>query len=142
MKYAITWLILAILVVVGLGSLNWPTLHHLALHGVPATGVVVELLPDIHDTVRYRYKVKGQTFEGQRSSWPPNPPSEKLHVGQQVVIYFDPHQPEKSVLGEPKPMLDNECISIALSAIMVPSFIVVVWAWRTSRRRRDSTSKT
>jgi hypothetical protein len=135
MKYAITWLLLTIVIAVGIGSLNWSGYHRLAAVGVSGQASVVELLPKIHNTVRYVYRVGGQVFEGRMQSWQPNPPPEQLGVGQSLVIYYDPQHPAESVLGNPKPMLKNETISVALAAVGVPSFIVAAWAWGSSRRQ-------
>jgi hypothetical protein len=134
MKYAITWVLLAILIMVGLGSFNWQTYRRMAARGVPGRATVVELLPKVHETVRYHYEVAGQKFEGQMQSWEPNPPLGQLSIGQSVVVYYDPQRPEESVLGDPKPMLRNEIISILLAAFVGPTFIVAWWAWRMSRK--------
>ncbi len=134
MRYAITWVVLATVIAIVIGRLNWPTFHRLVAVGVSGEGKVVELLPKIHNTVHYDYRVGGQVFEGQMQSWQPNPPLEQLKVGQPVVVYYDPQRPGESVLGNPKPMLQNETISVALAALGVPSFIVATWAWRSSRR--------
>ena len=135
MRYAITWLVLATVVAVGIGSLNWPSYHRLAVAGVPGQATVVELLPKTHNTVRYEYRVGGQVFEGQMQAWQPNAPLEQLRVGQPLIIYYDPQHPAQSVLGDPKPILQNEIVSVALAAIGVPSFIVATWAWRSSRKQ-------
>ena len=137
MKYAITWLLLAIVIAVGIGSLNWPAYRRMAAQRISGKATVVELLPKIHNTVRYEYKVGGQTFQGQMQSWQPNPPLEQLGVGQSLVIYYDPQRPEASVLGDPKPILRNETVSVLLAAFAVPTFVVIVWAWRASRRPVD-----
>jgi hypothetical protein len=134
MRYAITWLALAIAIVIGLGSLNWRAYRSMAACGVSGQATVIELLPKIHNTVRYEYRVAGQAFQGQMQSWQPNPPLTKLSVGQPLVIYYDPRHPEESVLGDPKPMLQNETISVALAAVILPTFIVAPWAWRSSRK--------
>jgi hypothetical protein len=135
-RYAVTWLLLALGITVGIGSLNWPTYRRLAARGVSAQAVVVELLPRFHDTVRYRYDVAGRTFEGQTQSWQPNPPSEKLRIGQPLVIYYDPGHPSTSVLGDPKPILENETISVLLAAFGMPTFVVVVWILNDAGKRR------
>lgn len=137
MRYAITWLLFAILVILVIGSLNWPAYYRMTKRGIRGTGTVVQLLPEIHNTVRYEYQVAGQKFEGQMQSWSPNPALEQLSVGQSLVIYYDPQHPEESVLGEPRRMLDNETISVALAAFGVPTIAVIGWALRSSRRRAN-----
>jgi hypothetical protein len=94
-RYIFTWLGLSVVVAIGIGSLSWPGDHHLAERGVSGRATVIELLPKIHNTLRYEYHVAGQTFQGQMQSWLPNPPVEQLGVGQSLVIYYDPEHPEK-----------------------------------------------
>lgn len=142
MRYAITWLALAITIVVVVGRLNWPGYRRLAAVGVPGRATVVEVLPNIHNTVRYEYRVDGRAFQGQMQSWRPNPPLPQLAVGHALVIYYDPQHPEDSVLGYPKPMLQNETISVALAAVIIPTVMVVSWAWRSSRKHADKSAIT
>jgi hypothetical protein len=130
MKYAIIWLVSAVVIACVIGSQNLPTFHRLAEKGVSEKATIVELLPQIHNTVRYEYQVAGQTFQGRMGSRQPNPPSEQLGVGQSVVIYYDPEHPEVSVLGDPKLMFSSETAPVMLAALIFPTFIVFVLAWR------------
>lgn len=134
MKYAITWLVLAVAIAIGWGSLDLPSYRRLVTQGIRAEGKIIELHPEHHNTARYGYLVAGQTFVGQKQSWQPNPPLEEMRVGQTVVVYYDPESPEQSVLGDPKPILQNEIISIALAAVIGPAFIVLVWRFRRQKR--------
>ena len=134
-KYVVAWLLLAIVITVGIGSLSWPTYRRLAARGVSARAIVIELLPKFHDTIRYRYDVAGRTFEGQKSSWPPNPPSGEIKIGQPLVIYYDPMEPSTSVLSDPKPILENETIFVLLAAFGFPTFVVLVWILSDARKR-------
>ncbi len=136
MRYAITWCLLAATFVFGFGRLNWASFHRLTVQGVSGQATVIELLPKIHNTLRYEYHIAGHTFHGQMQSWPPNPPLEQLAVGQSVVIVYDPEHPENSALGDPHPMLENETISIAFIAIVFPTAIVIRWALIASRNRK------
>jgi hypothetical protein len=138
MKYAITWLLLVVVIAVGVGAINWPSYRRMAARGVSAKATVLELLPSVHNSVRYQYEVGGQTFEGQMQSWQPNPPLEHLVVGQPVVIFYDPQHPAASVLGEPKPILRNETISVLLAAFGVPTVAVLMWVWRAALAGRRS----
>ena len=128
-----TWMALVVAVAIGLGSLNWWPYHRVSNRWVSAKATVLQVLPQVHSTLRYDYHVDGRTFQGQMQPWPPNPPLDKLGIGQSVSIFYDPEHPETSVLGDPKPMLKNETISVALAAVLFPTFVVVVWAWKTSR---------
>jgi uncharacterized protein DUF3592 len=133
MKYVIIWFVLAATVAIGLVSLNWPAYRRMVVRGVSGQATVVDLLPKNHQTVRYEYHVAGRIFQGCMQSWQPNAPLEQLRVGQTLVIYYDPEHPEESVLGDPRPMLKNETISIALGALIFPTFFVLAWARRGRR---------
>jgi hypothetical protein len=137
MKYMLTWFALTVVFTIGIGSLNWPAYHRMAVRGISGQATVIELHPEFHNTVRYEYRVAGQTFRGQMQSWGPNPELRQLSVGQPLVIYYDSEHPETSVLGDPRPMLKNETVSVALAALLFPTFIVLVWAWRTSRKHAN-----
>jgi hypothetical protein len=139
MRYVLTWLVLAVVIAMGIGSLNWLSYRRMAGRGVLGQATVIELLSKIHNTVRYEYPVVGRTFQGQMQSWSPNLPLEQLALGQSVVIYYDPKHPETSVLGDPKPILKNETVSVALAALGVPTLVVAAWASRASRKHEDKT---
>ena len=130
MKYAILWLVLAVVTGFFIGSQNLPTFHRLAERGVSENATVVELLPQFHKTVRYEYHVAGQAYQGRMGSRAPNPPSEQLGVGQSVIICYDPEHPDVSVLGDPKLMFSSETVPVLLAAFMAPTFIVFVLARR------------
>jgi hypothetical protein len=129
MRYVFAWVALALVIALGGGSLNWVSFRRLTAHGIMGQGVVLALTPEIHNTVRYEYYVDGRRFEGQTQLWPPNPPLDRLRVGQSLIVCYDPEHPENSVLGNPIPILENETISIALAALLVPTSLVGVWAW-------------
>ena len=133
-RYLLIWLALAAAITVGIGSLNLPTYHLMTVRGVKGQATVIELLPDVHGTVLYAYQVGRRTFQGQMQPWKPNPELQQLHIGQPLVIYYDPEHPEDSVLGDPRPMLENEIGSVVSAAIIIPTFIVSIWILRTLRK--------
>lgn len=137
MKYMLTWFVLAVVLTIGIGSLNWPVYHRMTMKGISGQATVIELRPEFHNTVRYEYRVAGQTFRGQMQSWGPNPELQQLSVGHPLVIYYDSEHPEVSVLGDPRPMLKNETVSVVLTALLTPTFIVLVWARRASREHAN-----
>jgi hypothetical protein len=139
MRYVLAWLLLAAAIAIGIGRLNWTSYRHMAAHGISGPATVMELLPKIHNSLRYEYQVAGRTFQGQMQSWPPNPALDQLAIGQSLVIYYDPEHPEESVLGDPGPMLRNETISIGLAATLFPTLLVVMWARRAARKHANVT---
>lgn len=126
-KYLLVWGALAAAIVLLIGSLNWRSYYLLAAHGRCTQATIIALLPQDHNTARYQYQVNGRTFEGQMQSWEPNPPLEQMKVGQIVVVYYDPANPAESVLGDPRPILQNETIFILLAALIMPTIIVIAW---------------
>jgi hypothetical protein len=68
-------------------------------------------------------------------SWQPNPPLAQTNEGDSVVIFYDPAHPDVSVLGEPRGMLHNETTFVGRAAIGLPTFIVIAWAFKESRKR-------
>jgi hypothetical protein len=135
MKYFLTWLALVAAVSMGLGSFNVPAFYRLTSRGVASPATVVEILPKIHNTVRYNYSIGGHSFHGSMQSWPPNPVIGELKVGQEVVIYYDREHPDNSALGAPNAMLENELASVILAALIVPTLIVLRIRWWIRRSR-------
>lgn len=125
MAYAGIWVLLAAVLLIGLGSLNWVTYRRLASRGVRGTAKIVELLPKDHHSAVYEYDVSGKSFKGQKCSWPPNPILEEMVAGQSVQVWYDPERPEISVLGDPQPILENETVTILLAAVLGPTVIVL-----------------
>ena len=138
MRYVVAWLILALGFAIGLGSLNWRTYCSLATRGVRAQATILELHPEEHASARYRYRVDGRILEGQRSPSRPNPPLDQLRVGQTVIVYCDPRFPQRSVLGDPQPILLNETGYIAAVALLFPTIIVLRWRSISRRRARKT----
>ena len=81
------------------------------------------------------YHVAGRSFHGQTQPSMPNPPLEQLTIGQPVVVFYDPEKPEDSVLGDPKPILQNETISVLLGATIIPIFLIAILLGKTSRTK-------
>ena len=131
--YAAAWVLLAACITIGLGQPNWPYYHRMTIRGVAGTGSVLQLLPETHDTVRYEYRVGPYKYFGVRTCWAPNRQPAQLHIGDPLVVYYDPQHPEDSVLGCPKVMLNNETTSIALAATGIPSLALIGWALRKAR---------
>jgi len=112
------------------GGLNLPTCWRLAHRGASIRGTVIEVLPNMHATVRYRYNVDGREFFGQRQPRPPNPSFERLAEGAPLTVWYDPEHPEVSVLGLPGALLQGEAISVMLWAVIAPTFILLAWQFR------------
>ena len=131
--YVALWAAGALAIVFGLGSLYRPLYVRLVAHGVPAQGIVRAIHSKPHDIVDYDYGVGGQTFHSTQYPSSPNPAPEQLQVGQPVMLTYNSERPAESLLGDPQPKLQNENISIALAALLMPSFLVFSLARRFRR---------
>jgi hypothetical protein len=136
MKWLALWIFLAVLTFVGIGQLNLP--FYLLLHrGVWSEAAATRLTPEDHHTVHYEYEVGGKRFQGHDQSWKPNPPVERIRVGQVLAVYYDPKNPGRSALGNRRPMLANELIFVGLSALAMPTvFVLRLRGWVRKRRAR------
>jgi hypothetical protein len=86
LKYTAAWLALSILFAALVGGLNWPTYWKLAHSSVSAHGTVIQVLPEMHATVRYRYDVDGREYQGQTQPRQPNPPIGRLAEGAALSV--------------------------------------------------------
>jgi hypothetical protein len=124
MKWVILWLLLAVVAFAAIGSMDLPFFYRIRANGVRQQAIATKLTPEFHYTVYYRYQVDGANFEGRDHPWPPNPPLNEIKVGQSLVVYYDPQNPSRSVLGNPEPMLTNELAFVGVVALVFPTAIV------------------
>jgi hypothetical protein len=120
----IIWIILALIIAVGLGSLNMPKFWRRTKHASQCQGTVTEVTVVYHNTVCYKYTVNNRVYTGQTQTGFPNPEPGNLRSGDALVVFFDPDTPSISVLEAPDTLLKNEIISWGLAAVVFPSFIV------------------
>jgi hypothetical protein len=131
LKYAVAWLVLSILFAALTGGLNWLTYWKLVHRSVSVPGTVIQVLPEMHATVRYRYHADGREYYGQAQPRQPNPPIERLAEGAMLTVWYDPEEPKISVIGLPSALLENETISVVSVAVLFPTFILLAWRYRT-----------
>jgi hypothetical protein len=112
----------------GTGSLNVPAYSQLVKHGVQARGIVTKVTPKFHNTASYVYTVDGRSFDGRNQSWLPNVPVADLKPGDPVIVFYDPQNPSRSVLGNPRPMLENELAFVGLGAVTLPTVVICILA--------------
>ncbi|MGB8815624.1 MAG: DUF3592 domain-containing protein [Minisyncoccia bacterium] len=132
------WLILAVLLAVGIGSLNTPTFWRLTKHASRCQGTVTEVTVEHHNTVRYQYTVSNRVYAGQTQTGAPNREAGKLRSGDALVVFFDSDAPGTSVLEAPDSLLKNEVISWGLAALVMPSLMVFGLKRGLDRNRRKA----
>ena|SRR5438270_218647 len=65
-------------------------------HATLSTATVTRAEPDQHNTVEYTYMVDGITHHGADAANGLDGPASGLRVGQQIRIYYDNRDPDKS----------------------------------------------
>lgn len=133
-----TWICAALLIAGGVGFLNLPTLFVLTTRGQETTGVVLWTEPRQHRSVHYEYWVRGEHYisASQGGAGAGNRDFDHLTQGDRVHVYFDPHDPRLSHLGEPGPALQNEVAAVGVAAVVFPTLLVIGRA-REARRRTN-----
>ena len=133
-----TYLGLAAAVWFGLGGLNLPTFRRLVAEGVRADGTVTA--PDCgnHATVRYTFEVAGRQVAGVGQPGWGNPPCDQLRAGDRLVVWYLPAAPAVNRLGDPRPRLDNELVSVALAATVMPALLVGALTVRWRHRAKHA----
>jgi hypothetical protein len=117
---AITWIVWLVLVSLSIGAvydaLQIKKFRKLQQEGVQTTGTVLSKEPENHRSVKYRYIVEGKAFE--RVGVPGNgtPAFSDLAAGDQVLVTFDPLDPDISVLGEADPIYRQRILVIEFLA--------------------------
>jgi hypothetical protein len=139
----IVWLVLACGIAGNIGSVNIPKFWRQSKHEVRGTGVVTEVTAGLHrPLVCYLYTVGNGTFSGQDQSDAPNPPAEKLCVGDPVVVFYDPAKPSSSTLSDPHGLLTKEIIFAGLAGTVFSTLLVFPIWWRTRRRKQQTNATT
>jgi Protein of unknown function (DUF3592) len=116
------WLVFAGLgLAIGLTLTDW--LHYRNLSsGVGTRGQVIAKEPDNHRIVRYSFRVGQQSFEGVGHGGRGNPSFQQLHVGDQVVVFYDAANPNRSVMGNPSSHQNVELGGIVFLVLFLPLF--------------------
>jgi hypothetical protein len=112
----------------GAGRSAW-NFYRLSHDGVLTQGTVIGLEPENHNTVRYTYKVNGQTYARADQGF------SGFAVDQTVPVYYLPQQPDVSSVGDPDSLLTNELFPLVLATVTFPLFAIVAYAVRYPRFR-------
>ena len=111
------WLVLAAVIAIGLGSINWIRYYRLARHGIPTEGLVTSP-PDLHNhgVSSYSYAVGQQTFTATDHP--------EAAEGQAITVFYLPADPTVSCPGDPHDRLRGESVPVGMAALLFPTLIV------------------
>jgi hypothetical protein len=105
----------------GLALMDWRKYSRLS-DGVGVWGRVTVKEPENHQLIRYSFIVGSQTYAGVGSAGQGNPPFGNLNVGDKVIVFYDPANPNVSCLGYPQGRLKTEVAGIVFLVIFLPVF--------------------
>ena len=134
------WLVFAgLAILIGLRFTDFLSYQHLS-RGTGTYGKVVAKEPENHQIVHYSFIVGEKTFTGIGHGGRGNPPFKNLEIGQQVVVFFDPQNPNSSCMGYPESHRGVEMAGIVFLLLFVPlgplAVTIVVMIVLSSQNRR------
>jgi hypothetical protein len=92
--------------------------------------------PADHRQFKYSFKVADKEYVGIGMPGFGTPSYERIAVGQTLLVYYLPEDPEINCLGNPQPLSNNELTSLLLSVTFFPTVIVLrFWFWERKRKR-------
>lgn len=122
----VVWLIFASCFFVGsVVALDGVKYFHLAKVGTEAKGTVTAKEPDNHLFIRYSYQVNGQAHQGIGSAGRGNPSFEDLKLGDPVRVYYDPDNPDLSLLRDPSQHFKSIANGVIFVTLLGPSFCLL-----------------
>jgi hypothetical protein len=127
-RFLLLWLVGAVLIAVGIGSISIPLLYSLVRRGVPTCGTVTGREPANHNSVHYFYEVDGKTYVGVQQGGAGGQSADYSTDCMGYVVYYLPQNPQRSCIGQPGPMLTNEIVPITLAMLSFPP--IALFAWR------------
>jgi hypothetical protein len=111
---------------------QWKVDRDIAMREQTTQGVVTAHEPANHNRFGYTFSVNGRGFTGRES-----PRKDNLYVGKQVLVYYDPLDPNKNALTE-----FRELGLETLGPVPMIFFGIgaVVWFIKTRRRNSQTSS--
>lgn len=112
--------------VVGSFLLNQDDIQQFTEKGIAVYGKVTSKEPDNHQVVRYSYNVGDRRYTGAGNAGRGNPNFDQIQIGQQIIVYYDSENPEKSILGYPQYYASTNHIGVLFVTIFFPVFPMIV----------------
>jgi hypothetical protein len=116
---------------------EWRDLVALSEHGVQTTGVVTTLLPNIHSSIEYQYRVGGSIYTDTTITGKSGVPHVwTLHPGDHILVTYLPGDPSKAIGGDPA---DLEAEWWGLAFVILPVGCILIGFLGTRVKARDRT---
>ena len=124
-RIILVWIVFAGAIYFAVSSINVPKMRILSQRGVMTEGVILDLYPKKHLSIQYSFTVNGKKIVSIGHSDVGNPAFDDLRIGESLLVYYDPSDPNISVLGNPAAVLRNEVFVSCVAAIMGSTFVVI-----------------
>ena len=124
--------------------LHWREYRTFAMTAVETTGTVTGKEPEQHRFVRYSFVVNGQSYSGRGNSGHGNPEFAQLEIGSRVKVFYNPTDPGRSFLGDPKDQSDSITRGVIFLAVGGSVFSIIglyFKGWLPIVGNRSRTSK-
>jgi hypothetical protein len=119
------WIVLTgISVYIGIKIIDPDRDYNLASKGTSTRGHITAIEPNNHRSVHYVYTVGNNTYSGVGHGGAGNPDFEYLAVGQDVMVFYDPSNPQDSILGYPEQHFSVDIGGVIFVAIVLPLFVM------------------
>ena len=106
---------------------EWKLGRDIATREQTTQGLIVTHEPANHNRYGYTFSVNGKKYAGWES-----PKKDELHIGKQVLVYYDPQDPNKSALTE-----FRDLGMTTLGPVPAMLFGIGAVAWYIGHRRRQ-----
>jgi len=106
---------------------EWKADREIATREQTAQGVVISHEPANHDRYGYAFSVNGKSFSGWGS-----PRKDKLEIGEQVVVSYDPQNPNKNAITD---FRELGVESVGPLPALLFGIGAVAWFIKTQRRK-------
>jgi hypothetical protein len=118
------WVAVAILCFWGFGED-----HRVAAREQTTQGVIDWHEPSNHDRYEYRFTIRGKRYTGWAS-----PTTAEFEMGQKVVVYYDPLDPNNSALVDFADAGDRELGPVSFCVIGITAVVLLVFIRRRATR--------
>jgi uncharacterized protein DUF3592 len=122
----IFWLLSTLCAIaLGVFMLEVPKYYAFETRGLKTEGRIIELQPQNHRAVVYRYQVDGRGFTGSGRAGDVYREFDELRVGQEIPVIYDPDDVSISCMGDPQRQLSSRLRGTAFLSAM-PSLAMII----------------
>lgn len=141
--FLLVWIVLsAVGYQIGKMVFNPSHLELMTIEGKQIYARVVAKEPENHQTIRYVFDLNGVEYTGSGAAGAGNPSFQEIQIGDDVVVFYNPSNPQESILGNPWEDLGAQYTGIMFSTIVFPilpmAFLLLFWFVIKASRKKKS----